>query len=118
MSTQTTADPLKAGARFVPVNWPLDEAIEFHRVADGQHQEWFALQTILFAATPTVDDLRRQLNYVSVLPLAVWAWPGRDAETTRETWLRGITRCLTWIVSEAAAGPQPTQVLSALNEKS
>ena len=116
MSVQTTTDALKG--RFVPVNLPLDEAIALHRAASGHDEEWFALQTILFAATPAADDLRRQLDYVSALPLTAWAWPGRDAETTRETWLGGITRCLTWIVSEAAAGGKPTQMLSALNENS
>jgi hypothetical protein len=101
MSAQTTADPGKACARFVQVNSPLDRAIALHRTAYGHDEEWFALQ--IFAATPTVDNLRRQFDYVSALPVAAWAWPGRDTELTRETWLRGITRCLTWITSEGSA---------------
>ncbi|MET4512566.1 hypothetical protein [Bradyrhizobium sp. I1.7.5] len=103
MSAQTTADPRKACARFVQVNSPLDRAIALHRAAYGHDEEWFALQTILFAATPTAEDLRRQLDYVSALPVVAWAWLGRDTEATRETWLRGITRCLTWIMSEDVA---------------
>ncbi|MCK1343655.1 hypothetical protein ACVWZK_009532 [Bradyrhizobium sp. GM0.4] len=101
MSAQTTADPRKACARFVHVNSPLDRAIALHRAAYGHDEEWFALQTILFAATPPSMTFARSSTMCPRFP--AWAWPWRDAEAARETWLRGITRCLTWIMSEVAA---------------
>ncbi|MET4293722.1 hypothetical protein [Bradyrhizobium sp. LB5.2] len=98
---------------FVPVNLPLEAAINLHASSRRRYEGrddasssaivQAALLAVLFAATPTTDDLRRQLDYVSALPITSWAWPEKDAETAREEWLRGITRCLTWIMSEDAA---------------
>jgi hypothetical protein len=98
---------------FVPVNLPLEAAIGVHASARRQYEGHddadsnailrSALLAVLFAATPTTADLRQQLDYVSVLPVAAWAWPGKAAETKREEWVRGITRCLTWIMSEDTA---------------
>lgn len=104
----TAAEVLRScGRSIVPVNLPLDVAIDAHCRASreyGQRSEEpgrtivrSALQSILFARTPAADDLRRQLAYLVELPLEAWAWPGQNAEETREDWLRGISRCLTWM---------------------
>ncbi|MDA9396398.1 hypothetical protein WN73_38465 [Bradyrhizobium sp. CCBAU 45394] len=109
MTHSSIPDLLKACAAFVPVNLPLDVAIELHRTAtktterssngEGGAVARFALQAVLFAATPTAGDIRRQLDYASALPIEAWEWPGKGADSTREQWLRGMSRCLTLITA-------------------
>ena len=109
----TKAEVLNSCSRsIIPVNLPLDVAIDAHQAASGLYGNRdeapgrtvvrSALQSILFARTPSSDDLRRQLDYLLQLPIEAWAWPGQNAEEMREDWLRGITRCLVIITSEKA----------------
>ncbi|MET4443824.1 hypothetical protein ABIB75_002094 [Bradyrhizobium sp. GM2.2] len=86
MSAQTTADPRKACARFVHVNSPLDRAIALHRAAYGHDEEWFALQTILFAATPPSMTFARSSTMCPRFPLR--RGPGLG-ETPRQRAKRG-----------------------------
>ncbi|OSI68893.1 hypothetical protein [Bradyrhizobium canariense] len=110
MAEQATAEAANAFAHVFRANLPVEVAIDVHRATgrqcaapdDEQSRSamHFALQSVLFAATPTAEDLRRQLDYVSALPVESWAWSGKAPEIAREEWLRGISRCLTWITSD------------------
>jgi hypothetical protein len=96
-------------ATAVPVNARVDVAIEAHRIAFarfvvvGEEEKALAMYTlraIILARTPTAQDYRDQLDYLSGLPETAWEeQPGYTAPQVRHDTLSAIKRNLRHIES-------------------
>lgn len=78
----------------VPVNCRVETAIDAHRqsMKDGtEPRTGYALRAVVMAMTPTLDDARRQLDYLTDLPEK--AWPSIEH---REETLRAMARNIAW----------------------
>ena len=101
----TAADILDQCDRWVPVNALVGAAIEAHRLAfqdRGQPlRASYALRAVTLACTPTPDDCRQMLDYLTALPIE--AWQGEtievySAQEWRDDTLRNISRSLAWML--------------------
>lgn len=90
---------VKACGVFVPVNAPLQAAIEAHRIAFAKPRllqaeritARHALRAIILATTRTIPEAQSQLDYLRGLPDEAWnGFP----PPTRETILAGVTRTI------------------------
>ena len=99
-SHDLTAAEILAMCRFaIPVNTDIEQAIKAHGMSlateDRQLQQ-FTLRAVILAALPTLNDMRRQVDYLTALPLEVWnPWAGVSRESIRENTLAGIARNIT-----------------------
>jgi hypothetical protein len=76
----------------VPVNVDTGLAIKAHRQAPSANM----LFTVILARQPTVEGMRRQLDYLVGLPIK--AWEGvPDWEEHREGTLAAISRAIAWM---------------------
>lgn len=90
---------VKACGVFVPVNAPLQAAIEAHRIAFAKPRlrqaeritARHALRAVILATTRTIPEAQSQLDYLKGLPDEAWnGFP----PPTRETILAGVTRTI------------------------
>jgi hypothetical protein len=101
----TAAEIVAACRAWVPVNARIDKAIEAHRLVfqDGKPSRLssYALRAVALARTPTIEDNRKMLVYLTGLPLEAWegeVLEGHSAQEWRDDTLRAITRSLTWMM--------------------
>lgn len=95
----------------IPVNTSVEAAIEAHQAAIEQYRKsrdesdmllaGLALRAISFAATPTTESVRRQIDYLTALPMDAWECAchrlKRDPADYREAVLAVTARSLTWM---------------------
>ena len=73
---------------WVPVNVSVDVAIAAHRAVGTEN----ALRVLILAMTPTVEDCRKQLDYLAALPESAW----RHDPSERDAVLAMIRRVIGW----------------------
>jgi hypothetical protein len=87
----------------IPVNARVEAAVAAHRIAFAEYQQYggrdarrlamYALRAIIAASTPSADDHRAQLDYLSELPEAAWeSWNDVSVLSSREETLAWIAR--------------------------
>jgi len=102
MSDDMTAAEILAMCRFaIPVNTDIDQAIEAHTTAltmDDRKLQQFTLRAVVLATLPSSNEARRQIDYLTALPLEAWnPWAGVSRESIREDTLRGLSRNITFM---------------------
>lgn len=90
---------LRMCSAAAPANLPVETAIAAHLKSldpwRDQPQSWNALRAVILAATPTIEDSRRQLAYLERLPDA--AWPvGVGEYESRMAVMASIRRSIAW----------------------
>jgi hypothetical protein len=104
MPFEDSAEEILERCRYcVPVNTLAGNAIAAHRIAFASHQcdaaddgarklADYALRAVIMIATPSADDSRSQLDYLSDLPLNAWEAMDGFCAGWREETLASIVR--------------------------
>jgi hypothetical protein len=96
---------LQACESYVPAGANMDAAIEAHRLAFEQFLRTrdesdrqlpaFAIRVVILAATKTLEQAQRQVDYLTSLPIEAWeGLVSGDAAEVREETLAGCARTI------------------------
>jgi hypothetical protein len=115
LNRDLTADEIASQCeKWIPVNTTVNAAIEAHRMVFGRYYRdgnvadptaraasMYALRVVTFARTPSADDYRQMIDYLTGLPMEAWtSWDDTPAETVRSEHLTVLSRSLTWVLEQ------------------
>ncbi|MGB3271825.1 MAG: hypothetical protein WBA66_02855 [Xanthobacteraceae bacterium] len=91
-------------AGTIPVNTDVEVAIEAHQVAierwrknrddSDQSLAWLTLRAITLASTPTMESVRRQIDYLTALPMDAWECTHVERECSAADYREQMLDCI------------------------
>ena len=94
------SDIIAVCGNSVPVGTEVGEAIEAHKEIVRQRLQdvsvWFAVTSIILAATKTVEESQQQLDYLSAIPPEHWPPTPAPFCNHRQAQLDAIRRSIAW----------------------